>query len=1264
MKKTRVPHFLLSILIGWIFSPSLIGQTSTAITGLVMDQTGAVISKADVTLHNQQTNQEIKTVSTSTGSFTFPNLRPGIYDVLATAPGFQTTSEINVPLHLDAVPTVKLILRPGTAQESVTVHADEVQLDQSHASRGVSFTQDELENSPFNSGNPLMLVNSAPAVTFQGTNVAGSSWVRGFDHNSVNQFSVNGGVADSNDFQMDGAPNNSITFGARDIGTVPPTASVQEMKFIQNPYDAQYGHTGGGIFNIVTKYGGNQFHGQVYENARRTWLDANTSLNNAQDIAKVSDTRNQFGFELDGPVVIPHLYNGHDKTFFSMQFERYKENDPQSGVASLPECSPGYSTISGTAQTCTKAVWETGDFSSAYYIQSNAHQLLSIYNPWTITTAYDTTTARTRFANNLIPTNLMNATSLAILKYLPKPNRVTASNLPWGENNYAWSSVSTIPYDSATLRLDRNFTEKDRTYARFNWSKNWQNNGDASTFNSFTTGAAGRALMPLVFQTHFGVADWQHTFSANSLFDLHLSYQRFAYNQNQGPSPFELSNIGLSGLASSVTQQVFPQISIGGYGGVTEFGNNADNGGNKLTISNTLAAMPMWTYIRGAHSIKLGIDYRMQRSSSYTGANASGEFATTNWYTQQYASCLGCITGQGSGLATFMLGIMDSGSIHTGVRQLFTYPYYAPFFQDDWKATNKLTFNLGLRWDIQFAPTESRNKIVGAFDTTTVNPVNDAVVAAGNLPAGITLMGGMTYAGVNGQSRALYNTNRFLVQPRFGFNYALNNKTVMRGGFGTTYSQFTGQGYDQGFTSDTTYVSSSTNGTTVNGNLISNPFPTIAKPLGASRGLESSLGNGFDVVNPNFKIPMVLNYSFGVERQIGEHTTVDASYVGSHGLNMETSENINHISAQYAASCNLEMGATVARYENCVHDTRASNSNYVTNPFQGIDAFSTTNTGNLNGYYTSGQLDSSYSTRPYPEFGDIIQTQQNDGYTQYDSMQIVVSHHWRSALTFHGNFVWAKQMDGGGWADVIYRIRQHYIDQSNRRWRWAANADWHLPVGRGRTFLGNSNNILDAVVGNWTMAGIFTYEAGTPSPMSNGAPSNGLEVVHTQHYGVHNRLETQRVIRGASKCVGWYDPNPSVNDAGGLSAGNAPYSLGDVANNDYEGCQVNSAGNGHIYDFITRPSFAVVQNVSDSGVRSPRGQNLDLSMSKSFSIYKDLKLQMRFEGYNVLNHPSWRGKDYWWYPQDSGSHFGDINKYYDAQTNIPRNVQLSAKFIW
>lgn len=248
-------------------------QFSTGVTGRVADTTGAVIPKAAVTAHNELTNEDIKTITSSSGDFTFTSLKPGLYDISATAPGFDTARETGIHLQLEATVTVKLTLKPGAAIESVSVRAEEAQIDQTHADRGVTYSTDELEQSPFDSGNPLMLANAEPGVYFNGC--ASCGWVRPFDNNSINLFSANGQGSDTNDFQMDGSPNDANTYGSRNIGYVPPTASIQEMKFVSNPYDAQYGHTGGGIFDVVTKYGTNKLHGQVYENARRTWLDAN-----------------------------------------------------------------------------------------------------------------------------------------------------------------------------------------------------------------------------------------------------------------------------------------------------------------------------------------------------------------------------------------------------------------------------------------------------------------------------------------------------------------------------------------------------------------------------------------------------------------------------------------------------------------------------------------------------------------------------------------------------------------------------------------------------------------------------------------------------------------------------------------------------------------------------------------------------------------------------------------------------------------------------
>ena len=1201
-------------------------QQTTAINGRVTDQTGAIIPKISVVLHNELTDQTLLTKTTSSGDYTFSDLRPGVYDVSSQSPGFMKTSVSQIHLQLDAVVTVDLKMKAGGGTQVVTVRANEAQLNLTNADRGVVFTQDELEQAPINSGNPLLLANTVPGVYFNGNVSAG--WVRPFDNSSINQFSVNGQGSDKNDFQFNGSPDNSNSFGSRDIGYVPPTASIQEMKFVANPYDAQYGHTGGGVFDIVSKYGTNTLHGQIYENARRSWLDANTHYNDNPiiDLGKASDDRNQYGFEIDGPVVIPHLYNGHNRTFFELQMESYSENNPLSGVDSVPEFSPG---------STTQTVAQTGDFSHDYYWTGTQNAPVTIYDPLTADPNNDY--QRKAFEGNQIPTSRLNKTAEKILSFLPLPNRPAPPMESPGTDNYVWQAQGTDRYKSVVSRLDEDFGPKDRAYLAFSWSKRIQKYGDPGQFNGFK-GPAESGLFPLIRQNHFFTLDYQHDFSPNSLLDIHLSFTRYAYAQNQGYTPFDLSEIGLGSLNIPGITPTFPQIGIGG---VTGFGNNASNGGTKTTISNTIAAMPVWTYVHGKHTTKIGMDYRWMRASNYTEGQGSGQFNVGSGWTQLSPYVGG--PQYGDALASFVLGTMDGGTIYIGPKQYFSYPYFAPFFQDNWHISSNLTLDLGVRWDFQGPPSEANNKMDGAFDTHSPNPVMSEL--NGPLPGGVGLVGGITYAGVNGQPRTLFNWNWRDIQPRFGFAYAVDDKTVLRGGIGNSYVQFAGQGYNYGFGANTAYIGSVSNGQYPDGNTISNPFPVVSMPQGSKLGLMNSLGNSIGISNRSFQIPAVVNYSLGVERALNSHMTLDLSYVGSTGYNLDSSDNINHISEAFAASCNLEMGASPATYRECI--SSGNNPKWVLNPFKGVAAFSPAATGNQNGYYSNQYLSASAFTRPFPEFGDINQTEQNNGETQYNSLQVLLKEQWFNSLVAHGSFVWAKTIDSGWWNDTIYRIRQHYLDLGNRKWRFTEFAVWHLPVGRGRRLLGNSNWITNEVLGGWVMGTTYYYEAGTPA----GIPG-GLQVVHVQHYGVHRVVENGvPLIRASTNCIGWYNPSdnyalepePGSNTTDCSAEQNAPHA-------------VNS------YDYIVPPAYAAVPNVPDPGVYNPRGQQLDLSMSKSFPVWNRVNLELRFEGYNVLNHPSWQGSGYWGDPTDP--HFGTINMIYNGQTNIPRNVQLTAKLMW
>ncbi len=1196
-------------------------QQTTAITGQVTDQTGAVIPKITVVAHNELTNQDVSTVSTSTGDFTFTNMRPGIYDVSAAAPGFASSTEKGIHLELDASVTVRLTLKPGTKTDSIVVRADDVQMDLTHPQRGEVFTQDELENAPLESGNPLLITNIEPGVVFTG-NIGNPSWVRPFDNNIINQFETNGQGADTNDFQLDGSPNNSNTYGSRNIGYVPPAASIQEMKVITNPYDAQYGHTGGAIFDMVTKYGTNTMHGQVYENYRRSWLDANTHYNNALGYGRAKEWIDQYGFELDGPVRIPHLYNGTNKTFFEAQYEGYREGSPLTFLDSVPPLDPDNS---------SETVAQTGNFSQAYYWNGSVNQQVTVYNPLD-TSNLDSAgvNPRTAFDNNQIPSGNLNSVAQKILSYLPKPNFPTPPNESWGVDNYKSQSKSTDAFKNAVARLDRNFGENDRTYLRFAWDKRFENR----PFSGIS-GAAKTGTFPLIRQNHFFTGDWIHTFNTNSLVDLHLSFTRYVDAQKQGVTPFDLSQLGWpSSYNSAMPMTAFPQIGIDGYSGM---GDDFTNGGNKISVSNTVAAMPVWTYIRGAHTLKVGIDYRWMRSSNYTGGASSPYLHVGAGWTRAYWNRWESNT-EGNSWASMLLGTMDGGNVDNNAKLYFSYPYLAPFFQDDWKITRKLTVNLGMRWDLQGPPTEANNKIVGDFDTSRFNPVQSQI-PGGALPAGVTLLGGMTYAGVNGQSRTIYNWDFLALQPRLGFAYELTPKTVVKGGIGTSYQANTVEGYSQGFSQSTAYDNSDDGGMTPKVNL-NDPFPAVAQPKGSSLGMLNSLGDSFSVSNRNFRLPGVLNYSLGIERQLDSHTTISLSFVGSQGFDQNSGDDLNHISAAYKAGCDLEQGAAVARYRDCI--TTAANSAHVVNPFYGVDAFSTLNTGNGNGYYTTSYLPASIYTRRFPEFSQIWQSELNDGSSLYTSGQLVVTYRWSNALNFHGTIVRSKTMDSGGWADTVYRIRNHYLDGGDRPWRYTFSGTWHLPVGQGRKLLGGANRVLNEVVGDWVVSPIYVYEIGMP-----WMEPSGVELLKRQNYGIHRVTEGGvKLIRGASNCIEWYNPNNN-------------YALEIYGANSFVETDPNcSVGNA---DWRIAPSYSATRSYSFTGAREPNSQQFDISLGKAFPVWKAMKLDLRIAAYNVLNHPVW-DEGYWGDPTDT--HFGTLNMTYTGQTNESRHMQIYGKIVW
>src|SRR3954453_1196398 len=375
------------------------------VKGQVVDSSQAALPGATVSVHNQQTNEVATATTNAEGNYTIPFLKPGIYTLTVEMSGFQTHTRKDMTLEVGQTATVNAQLGLAGVSEQVNVVSEAPLLESGNANRGTVIDSHRIAELPLQSRSPMALATLVAGVNYN----AQAVYLRPFDNGALADWSMNGGANRNNEFLLDGAPNNANQ-GGNNIAYVPPAESVQEFKIATNTYDAQYGRTAGGVVNMSLKSGTNTFHGTAYEFYRRKWLDANSFLLNSRSTPKVDHYLDQYGFEIDGPVVIPGLYNGHNKTFFMFNGERYREGTPAAQFSTVPT-----------------AAMKNGDFSGLVNAQG---QLITIYDP---TTGHDVNGVWTRdpFPGNRIPADRISAAARAIQQYIPDPNCSTPGVAPW-----------------------------------------------------------------------------------------------------------------------------------------------------------------------------------------------------------------------------------------------------------------------------------------------------------------------------------------------------------------------------------------------------------------------------------------------------------------------------------------------------------------------------------------------------------------------------------------------------------------------------------------------------------------------------------------------------------------------------------------------------------------------------------------------------------------------------------------------------------------
>jgi hypothetical protein len=1198
-------YMVSSILL--LFAGSLVAQE---FTGRVTDPSGAIVPKAQITVHNQDTNVNVTTVSTGTGDYTVPYLKPGNYSVSAELEGFAKELRTGIVLQAGQTATVNFVLKVGRAMETVTVKGD-APVDFGKADIGEVVENTRVTELPLNGRDPDMLSILSAGAIWTGS----IQWQRPFDDTQQN-LSINGGGSGQNELMLDGMSNEaaaSNNTGNSKIAYVPPVDAVQEFKIITSPYDAQYGRASGGVVDLILKSGTNKIHGDVYEFARRTFLDSNTWQNNwllsqpqnkgNAQYARAQQKLDQYGAELDGPVVLPKVYDGRDKSFYLLQYENWNEVVPNSLVTSVPD-----------------PAWITGDFSKLtwYNGADKAYEPIIIYDPLTLHDNGSGVLVRDPFPGNKIPAERLNSVATKVMSYYPKPNLTPAQGTNPFANNFATPNPTTDRYRNVIGKWDENLTPNDRFNLRYGY---WERVEVRNT--NGMPGVIAEGQLPHGERSHTFAFDETHTFTPNLLFDFRaIAIARADYSFG-GPAGFDPTTLGWS---SSLVSQMgaagaseFPQIQP------SEFAYIGNNGSGQ-TVSNSLSLFPTATWVKGKHTLHAGLDARFMQSSNDIIGGGPYFWVDRQWTQSNYIGSQ-WTNNSGNSFSSLLLGTPSSGNVSINTKVYWTQHYWAPFVQDDWKVSRRLTLNLGIRYDFNPSAIERNNHGDYAFDMTATNPI-DSEVNHALLQGGETIKGGITFLGTNGNPRSTYALIKTNIQPRVGFAYALDNNTVVRGGFGEMFSNPQNGPNTLGYSMSTQFNSTPDGGKTPGDNL-SSPYPSIAQPPGSSEGMLTDLGQGPWFLNPSYKIPSFWSYSLGAERSFLKRDTVNITYVGSRSYNGDCTssgncDNINHPAASYYAGCNLDMGNAPAA---CDNDWR-------TNPFKGINGFQGSN------YSTWNTIQGLNFTRPFPEFGDMIEWQVNSQRTWYNSLQVTGVHKWSNSLTMHGTWTWSKLMDAGGWTDQTYRIPSRSLDGHDRTHRITLSGIYLLPVGRGRSLLPNVNRIVDGVIGGWELGSLYIYETGAPW----GVPGNPSE--HYIHSAYVPRVTDASTgyIRGVAACAEQWQNNAQTGNIWAMVQ--LPF---------------NYSGTCTQPDFSVLPEYGQNTNTVYTGIRIPSDEQFDANLSKNFAIVERMKLQLRLEAFNVANHPLWQ-ENYQGSTQDTN--FGTIEKGPWAQSNLPREVQIALKLMW
>ena len=1146
---TRAACGAIVALIALSGPPALAQNYQAAVRGSVRDAAG-VVAAADVRLVDEATQLARVTTTNDRGEYVFTNVLPGSYTVGVSVGGYRTYAHTGLRVQTQATVLLDIELEVGSVVEKVTVAGDAPQVDSSLSSvvdRGM------LETLPTAGRNVFFAATMTPTVVYSGD----PQFVRQQDQSNSSLISLGGGPRRNSEYLLDGVPIVDLLNRAIFI---PNMLAVEEMRVQLSAYDAEIGPTSGGVFNLTAKSGTNAWHGEGIYETRPSGTLGRLYFAAKNDIPNPHTYYHLFGGSVGGPVV-------RNRTFVFASSEGYRTLTTRSGVLLLPT-----------------AAERRGDFSQTGF---------TIYDP--ITTRPDPRDPRNfirdPFPGNQIPAGRLNPVALAMTQYLPDPisgntrpvvaGIVDRADQIMGKVTHRWS-------DSLTSSGLFAWYESEEPDARFYGGEVFKNGADPGD------GALVRSVH-LIALNHVWTPGTRTVVAARYGFDRFVDDNRNA--------AFDPSSLGFdASFLNLVPLPKFPQIGVSDYGrgGALLGDRNRD-----ITRHYSQTAYASVSRQTGRHEIRIGGEYRLT-GGLLQNLGGSGGLQFDRTFTSG-PDPNAPAAASGDAYATFLLGYPTAGSIGSSVPLDFYQHAWAGFVQDDFRVGTKLTANVGLRYEYEQGLKERQNRMAVGWANDAPFPIQ----VNGTRPDGspLSLTGGLLYAGTAGAPDHEGHAAPTQFAPRTGFAYALNDETMVRGGYGLFFapSQGIAPTTTRGYSTETQYVPTLGNPLVPCGTCsLSNPFPRgLNQPIGNSLGVLTGVGGDLDFADPNAQMGRFQRYSVEVEQTIGRQVSVSLGYLGSRGDHLSAGVGggglqINQVDRKY-----LSLGTALQQP--------------VTNPFYGTPLAA--------GVLAGPTIPLAQLLRPYPQFANVVVRRPDVGRSRYDALIASARRRFNGRWFVDGNYTWSRLKDNQFFEDNFFSGRAGIPDNYDLRPEYDislldtphhlnGSASIELPWGRGRRWL-NRNGVVESLAGGWMVSAVASYQSGFPIAIGQ-VPNNADLLGNGQRpdivAGVNPRLSHD--YDASCACVRWLNP-AAWSQAAPFTFGNAPR--------------------------------------TDTRVRTPPLRHFDVAVEKSQRLARST-VAIRAELINVFNFADLRGPSI----NVGTSSFGQIRD----GGGFPRLLQLVARIGW